>query len=52
VLNEAALSVVKRLTARHPLGPILRNRNGKPWTKHSLRGRFRVLRATGQNSRR
>jgi integrase len=43
-LSPKALSITKRLAAKYPTGPILRNKLGRPWTKNALMHRFYRLR--------
>lgn len=35
-LNERAREIVKRLALKHPDGPLLRNKIGKPWRKNTV----------------
>lgn len=35
-LTPTATTIVSRLTAIHPAGPIFRNSRGRPWTRHAL----------------
>ena len=43
-LSPTALTVVRRLARQHPEDPLLRNSHGTPWTRHSIRCRFKRLR--------
>jgi integrase len=43
-LCPEALALTKRQLQQHPEGPIFRNSRGKPWTRNSVRLRFRNLR--------
>jgi integrase len=43
-LCPEAVELTKRLLAKYPDGPILRNARGKPWTRNAIRIRFRNLR--------
>jgi integrase len=48
-LSDEAALLVERLAAKFPDGPIFRNRLRRPWSKDSIRCRFRRLREkTGQ----
>jgi len=42
-LNERALEITRRLAKQHRDGPLLKNRNGKPWDRNSLKCRFRYM---------
>jgi integrase len=45
-LTEAALHITKKLVLRHPEGPLFRNEDGKPWTRHALAcafGRLQII---------
>lgn len=44
-LTSAARSVIDRLCAAVPSGPLFRNSVGKPWTSNAIRCRMRRLRA-------
>jgi integrase len=51
-LNDAAgvaLKLTQRQVLEYPEGPIFRNNYGKPWTKNSLRLRFRWLQRRKKN---
>jgi integrase len=43
-LTPKVIEMVRRLSARHPEGPLFRNRIGRPWTCQSLSYQFRRLR--------
>lgn len=43
-LTPTALELTLRLVERYPEGPLLRNSQGKPWTRNAIRCRFRRLR--------
>jgi integrase len=36
VLNAKALAIVKRLSVKHPDGPMFRNRDGNPWKANAI----------------
>jgi integrase len=44
VLTSEIAAMTRRLIARHPNGPIFRNRRGKKRTRNAVRIRFRNLR--------
>jgi integrase len=47
-LTDRALAILRRLSEKWPDGPLLRNRDGGPWTKSSMNKRFRAIcRSTG-----
>jgi integrase len=43
-LTDRALEITRRLTARHPEGPLFRNTDGRPWHPYALNCRFGRLR--------
>lgn len=43
-LTDAVLALSARLSAKHPDGPLFRNKLGKPWTRNAIRCRFRRMR--------
>lgn len=43
-LTEPMITLCRELAAKHPQGPIFRNRYGKPWSRNAVRCRFRQLR--------
>lgn len=43
VLSQNAAAITVRLAKANPRGPLLRNTDGKPWTKDALNCRFRRL---------
>lgn len=42
-LSEAAAAIVKRLSERHPTGPLFRNVDGNPWQAQAIVCRFQRL---------
>lgn len=42
-LNPRAQEIIERLVRDHPTGPLFRNSKGRPWTRNSVRCRFRRL---------
>jgi integrase len=44
-LTPRMVELTRRLMARHPDGPLFRNRFGEPWSNNAVRIRFRRLRA-------
>lgn len=36
-LTEEPLGIIKRLSVKHPIGPLFRNRYGRPWTKDAIK---------------
>lgn len=44
ILTPEMIDLCKQLSAKHPEGPLFRNRGGKPWSKNAIRCRFRRLR--------
>jgi integrase len=47
-LTPTALEITKRLMEKHPVGPLLRNTKGEPWTPYATNCRFQhVRRKTG-----
>lgn len=46
-LSADMVGLSRELAARHPEGPVFRNRLGNAWTRSSLAIRFRKLRAAG-----
>jgi integrase len=48
-LNDAAMTIVKRLVAKHPEGKLFRNTDGVPWTPNATNCRFqRLAKTTGR----
>jgi integrase len=43
-LTPRLVEISRELMARHPRGPLFRNRQGEPWNRNSIRCRFRRLR--------
>ena len=43
-LTAPMIALCRELIAKYPEGPIFRNRHGRPWTRNSIRCRFRNLR--------
>ena len=39
-LTTALSELTRRLVARQPIGPLFRNKDGRPWTRHAIRNRF------------
>jgi integrase len=44
-LTPTLLELTGRLMARHPVGPLFRNADGKPWRRRAIRNRFARKRA-------
>src|SRR5262249_48753946 len=44
ILGDQVIDILRRLAAKHPEGPLLRNVRGNPWTRHSVACRFGDLR--------
>jgi len=44
ILTPAMVELTKRLSAKHPEGPLFRNEHGEPWTGNAIRCRFRRVR--------
>lgn len=43
-INRTVADLSRRLCAAWPTGPIFRNRDGNPWTRHAIAWRFKRLR--------
>jgi len=43
-LNDAALSIIRKLCLRHPTGKLFRNSNGEPWTTDAVNCAFVAVR--------
>jgi integrase len=44
ILTPAMIDLTRRLIAIYPQGPLFRNEDGRPWTRNSVRCRFRRVR--------
>jgi integrase len=42
-LNNRATEITRRLALKYPFGPLFRNEDGEPWSRHSINCRFKRL---------
>lgn len=42
-LNNRATEITRRLALKYPTGPLFRNEDGEPWSRHSINCRFKRL---------